>query len=48
LNKILIPIFLAIFLSLLWTPSLTNAEIKLTPPPHTWQPSPNNNSTAMV
>ncbi len=46
LNKLLIPILLAIFFSLLTTQSLANAEIKVTPPLN-WQPSPNNNSTKM-
>jgi hypothetical protein len=46
-NNLLITILLAIFFSLLWTQSLANAEIKITPPAN-WQPSPNNNSTAMV
>ena len=46
LNKLLIPILLAIFFSILLTQSVS-AEIKVIPPPN-WQPSPNNNSTAMV
>jgi hypothetical protein len=36
-----------ITVSLLSCQSLANGEIKITPPPN-WQPSPNNNSTAMV
>jgi len=46
LNKLVIPIFLAIIISLFSGPSLVNAEIKLSPPLN-WQPSPTNNSTKM-
>jgi hypothetical protein len=47
LNKLLVPILLALTFSLLLTQSLANAEIKVTPPLN-WQPTPNNNSTSMI
>lgn len=46
LNKLVIPIFLAILISLFSTQSLVKAEIKITPPLN-WQPDPNNNLTIM-
>ena len=47
MNKLVIPIFLAIIFSLFSGPSLANAEIKVTPPLN-WQPGPNNNSTSVL
>jgi hypothetical protein len=47
LNKIVVPIILAVTLSLLFAPSLANADIKVTPPSN-WQPAPTNNSTQML
>jgi hypothetical protein len=47
LNKLVIPIFLVIIISLFSGSSLVNAEIKVTPPLN-WQPAPNNNSTSMI
>jgi len=47
LNKLLIFVILAVAsLSLLFSLTSANAEIKLTPPLN-WQPAPNNNSTAV-
>lgn len=47
MNKLLAPILFAIVMSLLYSPSLANAEIKATPPSK-WQANPNNNSTSMI
>jgi hypothetical protein len=47
LNRILVLIILVATISLLLSsPSLANADIKVTPPPN-WQPAPDNNSTRM-
>jgi hypothetical protein len=43
LNKLLVPMFLAIIFSLLSTQSLANADIKVTSPSN-WQPDPINNN----
>jgi hypothetical protein len=47
LNKFIVPMLLAIIFSIILTPSLVNAEIKVTPPLN-WQSQPDNNATSMV
>jgi hypothetical protein len=47
LDKLLVVVILVAAVSLVFSPTFANAEIKLTPPLN-WQPSPNNNSTSMV